>query len=328
MGSPSTCAGDILAVHAGRFASRIANADLPNGCKVLTEGDDPSLDEAAALVVLDPDSFPLDVLAGDRLDLPILVCPESQDDTPLFERLGFFDRVAAPDSAAWRELRRERGWAECQRVDPIAKVPAELSARLVELLRDAPDLRARKAAHRVRERVLKQWFAVVSEDKTLDALEAGVGDGRWAASLDPARYAGVGASEEDLRAARSNFPERRFDPLEAEHQFPRGDESFDFVFGVDLLQDEPPEVRKRLLSEMWRVARPGGRLVFVEDFVFEKPGERKVLPMTAPEFAGLALEATANRVVLDHVESFRYPGEDMIRGGLVSLLKLGSSETE
>jgi hypothetical protein len=32
-------------------------------------------------------------------------------------------------------------------------------------------------------------------------------------------------------------------------------------------------------------------------------------------------------VVLEHVESLRYPGEELRRGGLISLLRLGVSRT-
>ena len=78
---------------------------------------------------------------------------------------------------------------------------------------------------------------------------------------------------------------------------------------------------------MWRVARPGGRLLFLENFVFERQPE---LPPTYPtsvtEFEGLILAATAGQVVLEHVESLRYPGEDLRRGGAISLLKLGASK--
>ncbi len=324
----------LAVIFAGRYAERLHRTSLPKDCRIFAEGDDPhtlaaALYEASALVVLDPRSFPLEALAESNRDVPLAVIPDSLEDTPLFEQIGFFDLVAAPDSAAWRDLRKTRGWAECQRVDPGAEDPAELSARLVETFHKAPNLRYHKAMHLVREEAMKRHFAVASGDKPPDVLEISVGDGRWAASLDPAktRYAGLAASEENLQTARKNFPDLRFDPIEADASFPHRDESFDVVFGVDSLQDEPPEARKLLISEMWRVARPGGHLVFLEDFVFEKPTEKKIPPMTAPEFAGLAMEAAANRVILDHMESFRYPGEDMVRGGVVSLLRLGSART-
>jgi hypothetical protein len=46
--------------------------------------------------------------------------------------------------------------------------------------------------------------------------------------------------------------------------------------------------------------------------------------MSVAEFEDLILDATARRVVLEHIESLRYPDEDLRRGGLVSLLRLGA----
>jgi hypothetical protein len=83
-----------------------------------------------------------------------------------------------------------------------------------------------------------------------------------------------------------------------------------------------------LLSEMWRATRPGGRLLFLENFVFAKRLEEPVVhPMSVREFEDLILEATAGQVVLEHVESLRYPGEDLHRGAVISLLRLGVPRT-
>jgi hypothetical protein len=44
--------------------------------------------------------------------------------------------------------------------------------------------------------------------------------------------------------------------------------------------------------------------------------------MSVAKFEDLILDATARRVVLEHIESLRYPDEGLRRGGLVSLLRL------
>jgi len=65
-------------------------------------------------------------------------------------------------------------------------------------------------------------------------------------------------------------------------------------------------------------------LLFLEDFVcMEQPAKPIIYPMSVTEFADLVLDATAGEAVLEHVESLRYPGEDMRRGGLISLSRLG-----
>jgi ABC-type Na+ transport system ATPase subunit NatA len=45
--------------------------------------------------------------------------------------------------------------------------------------------------------------------------------------------------------------------------------------------------------------------------------------MSVLEFVGLLLEATSGQVVLEHVESLRYPHDDKTRGGIIAVSKLG-----
>jgi len=194
------------------------------------------------------------------------------------------------------------------------------------------DLSFNKALHRVQAAALEPRFAAAREERDdgvlLDVLDVGTGVGRWASSFDltRTRFFGVDAREDLVRVARVNFPEGHFDRLGSDLLLPYGDESFDLVFGVTIMHHYPEPAKRTLLSEMWRVARPGGRLLFLENFVFERQPE---LPATYPtsvtEFESLILAATAGQVVLEHVESLRYPGEDLRRGGAISLLKLGAS---
>jgi SAM-dependent methyltransferase len=196
------------------------------------------------------------------------------------------------------------------------------------------DPRCIKAVHRVQAKVLQPRFAAARGERTdhvpLDVLEVGTGVGRWAGSFDPTKtgFSGVDISEGMIMAARSNFPDRRFARLGANLLLPYSDENFDLVFSVALMQHTPPPARRTLLSEMWRVARPGGRLLFLEDFVSVKHGQRStIVPMSVSEFVDLILEVTSGQVVLEHVESLRYPHDDLVRGGAISLLRLGVPKT-
>jgi SAM-dependent methyltransferase len=187
-----------------------------------------------------------------------------------------------------------------------------------------------KAVHRVQAEVLRPRFVAARGERTndvsLDVLEVGTGVGRWAASFDPAktRFSGVDISEDLIRTARLNFPDQHFDQLGPDMMLPYDDESFDLVFAVAVMQDNPPPIRQTLLSEMWRVARPAGRLLFLEDFVAAKRAERSAItPMSVSEYVDLILEVTAGQVALEHVESLRYPHDDLFRGGVISLLRLG-----
>jgi SAM-dependent methyltransferase len=283
---------------------------------------------------------------------------------PLFGRLGFFDRVATGDSVLWDELRRRYRWTESQRISLESQRPEAAAAEIHALLgteradlehnghyeayrywsergdalaRSAPQRAIRtgrhgpeKAVHRVQAAALEPQFAAArgnrAADVPFDVLEVGVGVGRWAASFDLAatRFVGADVSEGMVGAARANFPEARFDHLGPELILPYEDESFDLVFTVDVLHHNPAPAKRTLLSEMWRVARPGGRLLFLEDFVAEKrsPGST-VYPMSVLRFVDLLLEATDGQVSLEHVESLRYPRDDVVRSGVIALSRLG-----
>ena len=68
-------------------------------------------------------------------------------------------------------------------------------------------------------------------------------------------------------------------------------------------------------------------MLFLEDFVFTRGSEQpRIYPMSVTEFEDLIFDATAGQVALEYVESLRYPDEDLRRGGLISLIRLGVSK--
>jgi SAM-dependent methyltransferase len=194
--------------------------------------------------------------------------------------------------------------------------------------------RFNKAIHRVQAKALRPQFAAArgtqAEEIPFDVLEVGAGVGRWAASFDltKTRFAGVDISEGMVEAARKNFPQCRFDLLGDEPVLPYGDENFDLSFSVTVMHHNPTPTKRALISEMWRVTRPGGRLMFLEDFVSGGwSAMSTVYPMSVKKFVELLVEATAGQVVLEHVESIRYQHDAFTRGGLLSVSKLGVAKT-
>ena len=191
-----------------------------------------------------------------------------------------------------------------------------------------------KAIHSIQEKELSPQFPAArgtqAEEVPFDVLEVGAGVGRWAASFDPAktRFTGVDISEGMVEAARKNSPQGRFDLLGEDSVLPYGDESFDLSFSVTVMHHNPTPTKRAMISEMWRVTRPGGRLMFLEDFVSGGWSTTStVYPMSVNEFVGLLVEATAGQVVLEHFESVRYQHDDFTRGGLLSVTKLGVAKT-
>ena len=192
------------------------------------------------------------------------------------------------------------------------------------------DPRSKKASHRIQASALEPQFAALQQKRDanvpFDVLEAGTGAGRWASSFNPTetRFFGIDTREDLLGIARINFPEGHFDLLSSELLFPYEDERFDLVFTANTMHQYPVPAKRTLLSEMWRVTKPGGQLLFLEHFVFEKqPEQPAVHPMSVREFERLILDATAGQVVLDYVESLQYPGDNLRTGMVISLLRLG-----
>lgn len=327
-------------VYAGRFADEIRGAVEPGGATILDDWDvlpahlAATARDAAAIVVLDALSFPFEALVGRSRNVPLVVLLPDKDAAFLstvfgetvFEDLGFFDRFVSRDSAVWEVLRREFNWAERQRLvvggGDLGSVATEILGRI-----SGEDGRADKATQRVREAAILPRFAAARgldpEESPMDVLQVGVGDGRWTGGFDLAgtRFYGVDQNRDAVVQARFNFPEGRFVELDDDLSLPYEDEQFDLVFSVGELGRHPLPAKRSLVSEMWRVARPGGRLLFLEDFVDGQESAPHTVSINA--FRGVLMGATAGQIVLEHVESVRYPGEDVVRGGVVGLSRLG-----
>lgn len=331
-------------LYAGRLAARVRQDDLlPADCLLLDDwGALPgpladAAENAPAILVADPLSFPFEALVGEAQDVPlVLALPAGRDAAFLsavfgetvLANLGFFDRVATNDDALWETLRRRYGWAESRRVTADPEDPAELVAGALEQI--GPDDRREKAVQRVRGAALLPRFAAArgldrSPDAggvPLDVLHVGSGDGRWFGGFDPAatRFSGVDRDEEAVAAAGRDFPEGRFAALGPDARIPHDDERFDLVFSTGELGRRAGEGKEAAISEMWRVARPGGRLLFLEDFV---TGGEAPHVVSINEFVAALTRATGGQVVLEYVRSVRYPGEDVVRGGVIGVSRLG-----
>jgi len=111
------------------------------------------------------------------------------------------------------------------------------------------------------ERAIDRYF-IKSGARVLDV---GCGAGRTTRPLSERGFdvVGVDVSEEMVRAARSLFPEIEFHLADAtDLEF--GSDRFDYVLfshnGIDYIH--PERERKRALSELHRVLKPGGVLAF------------------------------------------------------------------
>lgn len=235
--------------------------------------------------------------------------------------------AAPPEFSGDEQYEAARYWSE--RGDALAEISPYRAICSVR-----HDLRFNKAMHRVQAAALEPQFVAARgnyvESVPFTVLEVGSGVGRWAASFDltRTRFCGVDISDGMVRAARDNFPAGQFDTIGEDLILPYADESFDLAYSVTVMHHNPTPAKRTLISEMWRVTRSGGRLMFQEDFVTGKRrASSTVYPMSVMKFVELLLEATSGQVVLEHVESLRYPHDNLVRGGLLSLSRLGVPKT-
>ena len=300
-------------VYAGRHAP-LAVA----GGEVLSEWDAaprrllPALAAAESLVLLDPISFPFDALrAGDR-DIPVVAVLEPAGDravrrdllaTRLFEHLGPGDRLVADDED-WDDLRGRFGWAEGMRLEADPSDPAGAAARAL-----GPGMipsREAKARGRCRAESLA-WLlegaaGSIPRGTVLRTIDVDGAAGPWVRHWTGAEWHAVGRAQLAEEAT----------------------ESADVVVAFGLLPGLAPGTRRDLVREMWRVARPTGRLMLVDDAVPKQAGD--------PDSSGcvalqrLLLGATGRRVVLDRVHSHRYPGDAARRGAALAAVKTGAPQ--
>ncbi len=96
-------------------------------------------------------------------------------------------------------------------------------------------------------------------------LDVGCGNGRLFQLFEGVLidYTGIDQSEKLIALAREKFPDISFDVGEMTH-LPYRDASFDAVYAIASFHHLPtPEKQKQALKEIWRVLKPGGKLIML-----------------------------------------------------------------
>jgi ubiquinone/menaquinone biosynthesis C-methylase UbiE len=108
-------------------------------------------------------------------------------------------------------------------------------------------------------------FADISGDEV--SLDVGIGTGNLENFLMTRTVMGIDISKRMLEECRKNHPGIKLYYADAE-RLPFDDESFDFVYSRNLLQNfKDPE---KAFEEMYRVLKVGGKIMIIEGAVYEK----------------------------------------------------------
>jgi hypothetical protein len=266
----------------------------------------PLLDDADALAILDPMSFPCDALRDRDRDIPLAVrLPDGWGaeelvalfGVPLLDALTPLDAVAVADDEVWSALRARYAWPERIR---------DADATLADAPPEQPPAVARrhKAAYRRLGAAITEQLA-----PAIDAIPRGELPRALLLAEDAEQWAALPA----LSGAEVLAPES--DCVESAH----------IALSVGALGGCSDGERRRRLRSLLRALRIGGRLIVAERFLEGRGGSAIGAPPPRALLAEI-LEASARLVALEHVEAIRFRGDDLTGTGLFAFTKLGRPE--
>jgi SAM-dependent methyltransferase len=269
----------------------------------------PLLNVASRLVLLDPLSFPFEVLRPVDRDVPVAVAlpPAPVDELEallgesLLDHLGPGDRAAASDEM-WAALADRRRWPAEMR---LGAGPGDPEAVAAEALRSGA----------TGERVAKE------EGRRRAEALAHLLRGPYGPPGGARRLLDVGGRAEPWRHLLPGGVQFLAVPPAPPLAF--SDEAVEGAVAVGVFGGLSEDERRALVSEMWRVLRPGGLLGVVDDVV-PIPGSGRACPFARGALPRLLLGA-GGRPGLSRVWSIRFPGEALHRGAGMSVLKAGET---
>lgn len=273
-------------VYAGRRADDVARDLHPiDDWQLAMPALYPLLDGCEELVVLDPLSFPFELLRPQDWDVPLVVALPADADADagavtalgpaVLDRLTPYDRVTS-----WEDALTDRG--------------------------PAPGARRAKGRHRLQHELLAAAIDDArgdARDAPLRVLELASGEPAWAGAVSPA-----GAHLVAPPGGRIELP----------------DDHVDVTIAVGALHLLPVEEKRALVAELWRVTRPAGALLVVDDVVdTHAAGPPHVI--STRELMELLFLATAGQLVVGELRALRYPGEPLHTGLFLALAPIGGS---
>jgi SAM-dependent methyltransferase len=187
-------------------------------------------------------------------------------------------------------------------------------------------LRANKLIHLEQMAALRPTMERFAPDREGWAfIEFGCGVGRVmteAAQLGAA-LTGLDASTGMVAVCKANHKNATVVVSDAGDPLPVRDGSQDVAAFVTVFHHLDDESKRRAVRAAFRCLRPGGRLVFLEDFVASTCSADPItLPLSWSKFCRLILDLTKGAVVLEHFETVPYSHVAQLRTAIVVFTKI------
>jgi len=121
---------------------------------------------------------------------------------------------------------------------------------------------------------IDSFFNKYFKDKNR-VLDIGCGNGRFSYFFEKSSYLGIDSSEELIKIALKNHPDKKFQVADA-LDLPFNDNSFNGVFSISVLHHIPSkELRDKFFMEIKRVLEPGGIVLITVWDLWSNPKKRK-----------------------------------------------------
>ncbi|NNC95428.1 MAG: methyltransferase domain-containing protein [Chitinophagales bacterium] len=99
-----------------------------------------------------------------------------------------------------------------------------------------------------------------------EILELGCGVGRWVPFFRQfgLKYSGVDISKEMLEIVKEKYPDIDFSEYNPGDRLKYDDNHFDYIVSITVLHHNPQEDQKKIIKELSRILKPGGKIFIME----------------------------------------------------------------
>lgn len=219
-------------------------------------------------------------------------------------------------------LGRHPGRTEYSRRRRVAFYPPTLSS---PTMRHQKMVYQRRAGHI--DHLNMQLTAEYPKTKSVRVLEVGASKSGFSHLLTPAVGSHVAFYDKCISHPGEHPNSDKFVAMDlpSSLRLPVTWESYDVAWLLGLLGRNSARITYRLIEESWRAVRPGGNIVWMDEFVADTNEGAAHMPLSISDFTELVNDACGGALVLQSIATIEYPFEPNTKCALVAFRRLGYS---